>query len=557
MNTAFEVLFAGLLVAVLGCTSTVENPDTRLMQIDETLAYIEENGGVCSDVEPICDEAAQICAIQQNGRCDALLRKCDRETEKRCVDYDAGIQTPDAAIAEDASVATADASSTPDAAIDPDPADVPEGANVGYSLQPDRTSLLELDGASVSGEIYIVLDVEGQGAISNVDFYLDGNYQRSEVQYPFDFAGATSAGAEPWDATSVGSGQHTVRIDVTDGSGTWSASASFSVGNDPEPDPEPNPDPASYSDAPRSAAEALGRSAYWAPSLQKDFFPPNSSGQYILRTSYDGQIIENMIIHGEVEVLHDNVQIRNVTILCNEDKHGGNVGLEVTKSGVKGLVVDGVNINPGRYFWSSDENKPFVPTAAFRANDDAYATVRNFAVGMVGDGMKINAGGKWVFEDGFINLFRGVGAGGSLYNKEWDHCDGLQVERGAANVTWRRVWSDVDPWTVDRNGQTPYQLQGSGSTNLQASADTKGDGSVRDSSYADVTLRYEQCQFRGGNYVLRLFDTVYLSGVGNHAEGYSQGTDTNNARVGEGTVVIGEWRGNTKAGGATWLAPPN
>jgi parallel beta-helix repeat protein len=114
-----------------------------------------------------------------------------------------------------------------------------------YSLlesdEADRSPSGALSGSTQSGESYVFTAPDTE-AITRVDFYLDGEFVRSEAQPPYDFAGGSSTFANAWDTTSVSDGEHTILAKISKADGTSvDASATFTVENVVVPPPPTDP----------------------------------------------------------------------------------------------------------------------------------------------------------------------------------------------------------------------------------------------------------------------------------------------------------------------------
>jgi hypothetical protein len=100
----------------------------------------------------------------------------------------------------------------------------------------DRSSPLDLRGATVSGSIFVF--AEPGGAVERVRFYLDdpdrlGKPRRVETSPPWDFTGSTSTGKpRPFDTRKVSNGSHVITAAVERPNGTTEVtSATFDVRN--------------------------------------------------------------------------------------------------------------------------------------------------------------------------------------------------------------------------------------------------------------------------------------------------------------------------------------
>jgi uncharacterized RDD family membrane protein YckC len=95
------------------------------------------------------------------------------------------------------------------------------------STSPDRSGPIPLDGATISGVVYVFYDDAGHPPTGpTVSFWIDdpthaGAPHRVESQSPFDLE-ATAPGdlANPYDTTLLGPGQHTVSVDAGPGAVT-------------------------------------------------------------------------------------------------------------------------------------------------------------------------------------------------------------------------------------------------------------------------------------------------------------------------------------------------
>jgi hypothetical protein len=113
-------------------------------------------------------------------------------------------------------------------------------------MQPDRSSAVALDGASLRGQAYIFVK-PGRARINQVVFTLDpeGNAPReaTELHSPYDFGGTNSDGtAGPLDVSTVAEGSHmmTAVIKFSDGRERV-LSATFKTSGWVAPSPSPTP----------------------------------------------------------------------------------------------------------------------------------------------------------------------------------------------------------------------------------------------------------------------------------------------------------------------------
>jgi Right handed beta helix region len=109
-------------------------------------------------------------------------------------------------------------------------------SRIALSLNPDRSNAVRLDGATVTGAIYVF--VRNSATLDTVDFYLDSRRWtkppvRTETDPPFDFAGTADDGtAVPYDTTQLADGSHRVTVVLTWSDGTRSSRrGNFTVAN--------------------------------------------------------------------------------------------------------------------------------------------------------------------------------------------------------------------------------------------------------------------------------------------------------------------------------------
>ena len=99
-------------------------------------------------------------------------------------------------------------------------------SRLAVSPNPDRSSPVQLDGATLNGKIYVF--VKNSEAIDKVDFYLDGGWRsktpvQTDPKPPFDFVGTAADGtALPYDTTKLATGSHSIRAVLTWSNGTTS-----------------------------------------------------------------------------------------------------------------------------------------------------------------------------------------------------------------------------------------------------------------------------------------------------------------------------------------------
>jgi hypothetical protein len=100
-------------------------------------------------------------------------------------------------------------------------------SKLALSLNPDRSSAVRLDGATVKAKIYVF--VRTSKTLDKVDFYLDGQSPTkspvgTDEVPPYDFAGTAADGtALPYDTTNLTDGPHTIRAVLTWSDGTTSS----------------------------------------------------------------------------------------------------------------------------------------------------------------------------------------------------------------------------------------------------------------------------------------------------------------------------------------------
>lgn len=153
------------------------------------------------------------------------------------------------------------------------------GFSVLYSLQSDRSNPVNLDGATVSGEIYaFATPVEN---VESVTFELNGSQTQVEGNPPFDFNGGSRDVAHTWNTSSVGEGTHTIAASfkMTDGS-TKTASATFTVPSQDAPPPatstpqpnEPTPTPDVPDEPDPTATPTPPQGTTSEPTLLRSFY---------------------------------------------------------------------------------------------------------------------------------------------------------------------------------------------------------------------------------------------------------------------------------------------
>ncbi len=99
-----------------------------------------------------------------------------------------------------------------------------------YSQEADRDPASKLDGAVVSGKLYVF--VPSVSAIVQVRYYLDGQLRQTEDQAPWDLAGGTTAAANPLDTRALTDGTHDILAEISLETGqTVATQAGFVVNN--------------------------------------------------------------------------------------------------------------------------------------------------------------------------------------------------------------------------------------------------------------------------------------------------------------------------------------
>ncbi len=133
---------------------------------------------------------------------------------------------------------------------EPTPTNTPEpvGPVPGLVLSDvNRTSALPLDGATVSGDIFVRISNDTE--INTVIFFLDdpdrtGEAFRTELGDPYDFAGGPQATANPFDTTQLADGSHTIGAVLTSFAGDVEVLIGmFTVDNFVAPPPTETPVP--------------------------------------------------------------------------------------------------------------------------------------------------------------------------------------------------------------------------------------------------------------------------------------------------------------------------
>ncbi len=114
---------------------------------------------------------------------------------------------------------------------------------VWLSTSPDRSAPVELDGQTVTGEMFVFVDpVEADADLDSVSFWLDdpagaGTPVAVETAAPWDLAGGSAAEAAAFDTTTLSEGVHTLLVRIDPGPGNpaggdaYDLSATFTVDN--------------------------------------------------------------------------------------------------------------------------------------------------------------------------------------------------------------------------------------------------------------------------------------------------------------------------------------
>ena len=102
----------------------------------------------------------------------------------------------------------------------PDPAAENGSAYTQWvSTAANRANPFKLDGASVSGKIYVF--VTPTTNVKKVDFFIDGVLKQTESYAPYDLAGSASGGlAAPFNTGALNNGNHTFKSLVTKTNGS-------------------------------------------------------------------------------------------------------------------------------------------------------------------------------------------------------------------------------------------------------------------------------------------------------------------------------------------------
>ena len=109
-----------------------------------------------------------------------------------------------------------------------------------FSTSNDRSNPQGLDGSTVNGDIHVFTDPDE--GVDDVDFFLDGVFERTEKNGPFDFRGGSSSTANKWPTDDESDGEHTILAELLmDDGSTQQVSATFTIQNNPVTPPPPPP----------------------------------------------------------------------------------------------------------------------------------------------------------------------------------------------------------------------------------------------------------------------------------------------------------------------------
>ena len=113
-------------------------------------------------------------------------------------------------------------------------AGVPPAFTLLFSKSNDRSNPEGLDGKTVDGDIFV--STSPDDGVDDVDFFLDGVFERREKNPGFDFKGGSALIANVWHTTDEADGEHTITAELLllDGS-TVEVSATFTVLNNAPP----------------------------------------------------------------------------------------------------------------------------------------------------------------------------------------------------------------------------------------------------------------------------------------------------------------------------------
>ncbi len=121
----------------------------------------------------------------------------------------------------------------------PTPIEPQASSGLRFSRSAERSSSEALDGAILSGRVYIFMRAAAE--TSKVAFYLDDARQPRQTEHiePFDFAGTAAGGrAQPFDMSTLSEGRHTIRaVSTLASGGSKQVEATFEVRHDASANP--------------------------------------------------------------------------------------------------------------------------------------------------------------------------------------------------------------------------------------------------------------------------------------------------------------------------------
>lgn len=168
----------------------------------------------------------------------------------------------------------------------------PAGAESGsllVSTSPDRAGAVALEGATVSGNVYVFMST-GED-VQRAVFAIDGSDVQVENHEPYDFAGGDVATAGAWPTTGVADGSHTISANVAlVGGGSFSLSSSFTVDNAPDAAPASDSSAGTAALLVSQTANRAGATALAGATIAGDafiFLNPSDSLQQVI-FSLDG-----------------------------------------------------------------------------------------------------------------------------------------------------------------------------------------------------------------------------------------------------------------------------
>lgn len=112
------------------------------------------------------------------------------------------------------------------------PADVAESQSYELlvSSTANRANPVPLEGETVTGDIAVFVSPEND--ISEVDFFLDSSFHKTERKIPYDFNGTSGSVAHLYDTTGIADGQHEIKAEIAlSAGGTDIITATFTVAN--------------------------------------------------------------------------------------------------------------------------------------------------------------------------------------------------------------------------------------------------------------------------------------------------------------------------------------